>query len=622
MKNLLLLVLLAACGPGASAETSESVVDDGYSFTDGGRRIRQTESDGVYTEIIHSQSGIPTPCAGINLPPERTRQARVEPALSCDGQFAIHQPRVPENFERLPTFREAVESGDQQKMFEIMRANTKNDWRYTLNYSTRVNWTWVRHMKGKNGSRCGYTYTSASCQRKIEVRSRRCWYVPDPSPSYSPGGGGGGFSPGGGGGGGGGYERTNPFGFLFDLALPKAYAGEECSAWSYSHRYESFTCYDRQVQHCDWKDTVSDSMTCSTEKLPIQVSLPPKPESEWNPRRIEYVPFLPNGNDLLPGERETLNMTVRVAGGSVTHSTPQVTSGIREDAPPFYTYRHEVQVPRLQCRQNASNETFKWTLLSQDRQVTKTPNSLEIALPDQIADTHNDLDHTGLFDEKGNPVLRSNGRGIEVTAVPAMLRILDTSSGPLNAIAAAFRQTDGRTESDGIQVGDTVTKGKVTAGSENRFWKDTFYRVQLLEVFPGRWKKPISVAEMLIQTDSLVRRHRNLISLPLAGQYSDTPSAYDQTSSGLVIPKGYYRTVGTQYIMIPGQTYELRLSLLHRGIPFYHSGCDNNAVSCEREAPNLKAFSEEKILHFKYSGAERRGFLRRYYDFMRRVSPW
>lgn len=606
----------------SDARTREHLSDDGYQMRDGGRAIKFTAPDSGFSEIVSRKPGVATPCKGKNLPVTKTRNARVERSLDCRGQKMIREKRSPENFASDPGFKAAADTGDQNRIYSYMRENSKTQWDYDFQYSTNVNWTWTKKVRGHNGSRCGYNYIPDTCTRTYTVERESCVTTPDYSPGSGGGGGGGGFSPGGGGGG---YESTNHFGF-FDILIPKAYAGTTCS-WSYSGtRTETYSCYHRQPRQCVWEESHNESMVCTRESLPVRLKLEPKSEEIWHPDAEDYVPFLPNGNDLLPGEIELMSLDLEIIGNSIRTSSPNVGGGMKGEAPAYYQYTHSVKKPRFSCVQNANNGRLVWQLKTQDRQMSVTPNSLvaqQMTGLSEAALSQDGLEKTGLVGDTAQVFDEVAPGVVQVDTVPTELKILDSSSRILNTITSAFRRND-RHQTEGVEVeqGETIRLGEASAGENKRFWKDTFYRIRLVEVFPEKNRGAREIAVAVVQTDSLISRRRNMIKVPLAGQSSDTDSVYNLSTSGVVFQEASLKAMNLQYQLIPDQAYELRVSMLHRGIPFYYSGCEEDRVSCEREEPNLDAFSRERAIRFVYQGKDERSILRKAYDWRRRVLPW
>lgn len=608
---ILLTLGLLPQGSFADTTTTRTVVDSGYEFDFQGYKIKWTESDGIAKELPYNDPNITTPCSGKNLPANRTRDARVEPTLSCSGGKKIDQVRAEESFEQYPEFVGALDSGDVYGLFEIMRDKSQASWTYRVPYTTNVNWTWTKHLEGQNGEHCGYTFEATSCEERIRIDTETCVFKPDPpssNDSYSPGGGdsypgGGGFSPGGGGGGspdgGGSIEDRNPFVFLkkaYDIVVPKAYAGRECTTDT-SYTTRSFTCHKRYVKSCQWAERKRESMTCTAETLMADVEFVKTPEDKWNPSLPEYVPFLPNGYDLLPGEKERAQLDIRIAGHSVNYSNPKVVGGLLGEAPSYYTYDHAVTQSRFSCTEGAQN-TLSWKITSLGRQTSQTPNSLTLPILERQKTETEEGIQTGFINGDGDLAFQWNDGELQMNSIPLLLRIFDHSAGRLNTIASKMRNLE----------------------SEVNLVKDTFYRIRIREVFPGR-DKFVDVTLATLPTESLVYRRDTLIAIPMMGQFS-TNSAYDQSASGYVLPENFFRSLGWNYQFIPDQHYEIKLSMLHRGIPFYHSGCADGAIHCEREAPNEDFFSEELTIPFVYQGPDERSFLTKYYDALRRWSWW
>ena len=97
-------------------------------------------------------------------------------------------------------------------------------------------------------------------------------------------------------------------------------------------------------------------MLCSNESMAVQLDLVKKSDAIWNPDQPNYVPFIPNGNDLLPGEAERMRLQVQISGSHVNYSEPIISGGENGSESSYYSYDHEIINNSINCAQNAENK--------------------------------------------------------------------------------------------------------------------------------------------------------------------------------------------------------------------------------------------------------------------------
>ncbi len=652
----------------------DNVVHKGYDFQDNHGKIAETESNGYVKEITFSQSNVATPCPGQALPSTQTRDAQVDPTLDCSGSVNIEQTRTAEDFSQVPEFKEVESSGDVWAQYKFLREQSKAKWSFHLPYRTTVKWRWRKVQHGKNGENCGYTYNEKTCSERHhytkECRDKHWVDDPDPPSSYDSGGsswdsGGSGGS----GSGSGGYESSgNPFGtkdtpasinknfsILADntahritqkaldfIVTPAQASGHyEWDSWEEEeNRYyeEAFTCYDRFVKTCTWDEWIPETFLCTSEVMPIEVEFVKREEETWNPNEAQYNPLLANGYELMPGEQERASMNVSVRGHSVYFSDGQISSGSQYQNPGYYDYSQSTETndgQGFRCEAATQNKS-KWNIASGDRKVSQTPNTLRLPgielrfsngeeVPDQKLTDGSDKQKYGLYNFQGEQLLGETAYENDqvfyvINSQPTEVRMKDLAAWKLALLSRVYRNKDRQNEDATKSVsGQTVAVG-ASAGQKETFWKDTYYYLRLSEVFPGTDKKSFNVTLATIPSDAFVDRINTYIDLPLMGTNSSIEAMYDLSASGKVLPKDFFRIMGGDYQMIPGQHYELRLSILQRGVPFYNSGCSTQTANCPREKVNEDAFSEEIVIPIKYTGADDRGRLRKWYDWVRRKS--
>ncbi len=580
-----------------------------------GNRSEQTieGNSSSWQTIVDSQhrGDIQTPCGSKNIPYNESRRARGI-SLGCDGGVSSYT-RFAEKFDAKEWYKlESIH--DREGMQKLRQDSSDVSWGGKIPYRTIVSWSWTAHMRGQNSRACGYHKESATCsQDKYRtVNHHECHEVYDP-PSDTGGSGRSGGSDSGGSsnsGGGGGYEHSDsPYGAitkpltlddprvaklqnkknepnilaqvsigLLNAIVPKAEAHEECSDSSeevFDHT-DYWTCYDTVASTCDFDNEQTGSMFCQDQTLNYTARFE-KPDASWAPGKDKsYLDYLPNKYDLMPGEYEKIN----IASNSSNLSTV-LSPKVQIDNAWNEYYAPKFNPARIACEFN-SKQALEISIQTKGRILRKAPNAL--ALP---------------VDRNGSPKdpLKYNSVVVgtdDLKGHPYEMRLVDTSN---TFMMSAARQSRAFDELKADSKTETVqNKTPIGTMQSQGFWKDTQFRLRLLQE-NGKLQRDIVWTDPVHTDSSYIQANDDDIKVPLEGAGGVT---------GLYHPSGHPFLVGwlfgtskfDQVELTPGKNYEVRVSMYQRGIPFYKTGCKNNAMTCENEKANDDAFSDELAIKF------------------------
>lgn len=566
-----------------------------------GREIRNkvegSSSSWVTIKDHHYKSGIVTPCKGMTIPYEASRKARGI-QFSCAGDIS-NFTRFPEGFSKYPEWNKLTRMGDieSRALAQGLRQEESNvSWSGEFRYKTYVSWSWTERIRGQNGGECDYDYFPHTCSRP---KTRTVCKTVDDSPGLTPGGGfsppGGSSSPSGGGsrpGGGGGYEqRRSPYGKapaekthlarqvgekVLDLVVSPAHARQVCE--DVPDGLEYYTCYDQIARTCEWETARSRTAYCQDQSVKYTASYA-KPAKDWAPGKDDkYLDILPNKYDLLPGEFEKIRFGINVSGGST-----QIRADTQIDNA-WNNYEISYSPSQFLRCEYGLNQEIAMSVKTVQRIIRKGPNALAIPI-----------------DRNGKPkkpiYFNELAVGSELLPTrPYEVRLVDQSAVVVAEAARQSRAFGNKIVGEGTTESTVTNNAKVATVAQQGFWKDTQFRIRMLEI-----KSPTSsrqITDDILTNGSVVTVTKDEIKVPLEGDLG-LANLYHPIGRPLLFGWLFGDSKLDQIDLIPGKKYEIRISMYQRGIPFYLSGCKNGAQACEGEVVNREAFSDEMVMAFE-----------------------
>lgn len=537
-------------------------------------------------------SRIGTPCPGQSIPYDESRRAR-NISLSCSPiKETSTYTRFPERYDTDEAFY-LQQQGDREALQQFRRNSSNVSWSGTFPIQTQVQWNYTVTMRGTNGAKCGYTRIPKTCSRPKYRQD--CHYVPDPEPA------GGGYDGGGSGSGSDSSpsyesEGSSPYSFqkvmdfIGNAILPSAHAGQECT--TVSDGTEDYDCSYDVENSCTWEQDKIGSFGCTTETVNYTAYYAKPDVKSWNPSAPSYLDILPNKYDLLPGEHETVK--INISGGSYINKSVQVINAWNQ-------YSYTTSATPIQCK-IGMNQSFKARITTNTRLKRKAPNPLVLGRNErgQVRPLTFDQVTVG---------------GTQLPGKPLQIHLIDTSAQAISDAARVSRQVD-----PGTAVVNAKNQNPGTFKNVG-FWKDSVFRVRLIEINPrGR---NITFTRNFQTPGSFVESANDGIDIPLDGSRG-VPKFFRPSGVTWIVQRAFGGIFKSDNVKLtPGKTYSMRVSILQKGIPFYVSGCPNNAPTCEGKNGKIDAFSDELSIGFVANPrVDERSFLERLMSFQRRMVLW
>lgn len=558
--------------------------------------------DRVAPEIVQPKATEKTIGAcGRELPSGQDYQARVQ-GLSCGTVPDMVRPRLP-----MPVDQNKKDKADQylaSSIDELTKRTRAQDllkteivWNHQFNVPVTEHWTYTSIVGDFNGPAESYqTICIMPRKEKYQVERKvyrdECtrWESIDDSPSAGSFGGG---SYGGGSSGGSSSSRSSGSGSSNSDRMKGTSSGEIRNRSQDNYRSkkngasletapiyrtiaESRRCVStrRVYDHSEW-DTDTRNLTpiiapctamrgtwrtypqtqqasrrCNDMKVNVKVEF--KHDPKWTPADAKYLDLLPNKFDLLPGEREDLQLNLST--GQSLRPGISVRNAWNE-------YQAEVIPAEIRC--DLGEKNFNLGIHTLGRIKRKAPNPF--ALPEDQKPM------VGL-DEKGRP------RSLKLLDLARNLR-LDQSM-------------NSRRFESGVTGEESI--GSSEAGGSKAFWVSTQFRMKLSKIDSLGRKFAVTLPNKFSTDQTDVFDNEMLISL---GGKGGMDRLYRPAGPLEFIFGGLYHYLGVE--LSPNTDYELEVRAAQREFPFYESTCRNGEMACGSENEKESLFSEPILIRFK-----------------------
>jgi hypothetical protein len=595
-----------------------------------------------------------TPCEHFTIPAEQTRKA-TRPVLTCGGGLSEYTRTATKlTDQEFDAWYYNIKLGDQLAAQKLFLDMSPVEWSGDIPYHSYVEWTWQKDVYGENEAACGShmepyqtTCTKTVDDEESPICTKRATPPPvrnDP-PSFGGGSSGGNSSGGGSSSGGssrprraepapvlpkshreenynGGGRRpkrsSNEYQKLYrnTMIMPVAYrsvAAGVCPAGydfqGYNKKEVSYSCTkERKIIHsCHYDVAQSERVKCQDLSIHYDAKYA-KPGSDWNPQNPNYHELLPNKYDLMPREWEKV---VVISNEGISQSIhPQVAP--IENA--WNKYDVQVWPQQLACRYN-DKPSFKVQINTAGRIKRKSPNAF-VTPVDRHGDPQNPLAR--------NAVAGKRKGDVNIPGEPYKVTLQDASYAVVLMGSDATREFAKKMDPNApapvkvAQKGKAVTSNDMGGMGNYPYWKDTQVRVRLVEkVFMGR---DIPITQDVYTNSSQTSSGDDYVNIPLTGE-NGVQSIYRATGPLNSLLGTFWSQ--TRVHLTPGHSYEIRVSMYQRGLPFYESGCKQGTPDCEAEKANKKAFSDDLVIEFKAdSRIDERTWLNKLRDFQTTSNPW
>lgn len=312
-------------------------------------------------------------------------------------------------------------------------------------------------------------------------------------------------------------------------------------------------CIDRFCYHdVDYRE----SRHCSTESLPFDANYRRPPVTEWGPDvpGITYYDELPNKYDLLPGEAEV----AQVFNGSGTTMRPYAAVG-----DPWNEYRFQVTPQSMACVFGGGGYHLNVTIDTVGRVKKRSPNPFREPI--------------NRFKKPMEPIEWTINHGM-----PVRLLFSDASAVIIGSLANNSRSFGreaemARAEAEESRRVQGNDEASVKQKNEEGFDKDTRFRLRMIKILP-RLQRDVRV------TENLYGRGAEFGLGAKTEHYEvDLQSFYHASA-----PWGekFWQQFVSGHVE-PGYSYEFRISMYQKGVPFYYQeedftiGGENNWYSKE-----------------------------------------
>lgn len=407
-----------------------------------------------------SEGVVPRVCKGTApVPRDKTRNIRQDYQLSC-GSSKWDFRRTPESIDQ-EHWHDLVLQDRQlgtQQAYEYRRSFAAPHWDRSMSYSTYEHWTWESCDLVTREHPCGVEWIEKTIELEIEC------------PENSP---------------------------------PK----KKCTRLEKTQVSKAKSCYV-DVEH-------SEREFCSQENIQVHVDYTQPRQEEWHPKSDAYLDIIPNKYDLLPGEFESLSVSMNTGFWGST-KTLNWDYDIKN---PVNQYRHSLggTAVHATCAQGTSYK-LDWRIETSHRVPSRSPNAFK------ISKLHWEHD----FDNRGELV----------EAYPSELLFHDMGAFSMKKLSE-----------------ESHDKKEVISP----FFKDTQVRVQVLKKrWWWYWDQLVSESKHL--ADAIEPSLNPLTAKDSATRLADVWRLnldYDSDS------------------LMPERPYELRVSVYQRGVPIYHQSCED-----------------------------------------------
>ena len=331
--------------------------------------------------------------------------------------------------------------------------------------------------------------------------------------------------------------------------------------------------------------THTESRSCGTQKMDFTLRFA-KPEASWRPCVAgqttacdkNYHDILPNKYDLLPGEFEKFYFVSNK--GASTTIQPEVSWD------PNVTWNKYEVVPTQPIRcQYGANPKLVVEIKTLGRVKRKSPNALMIP----VNEDGSKADQSVYV--KGNQYVVAGVKGFAYGR-PYKVILQDTSNQMIMAAARQSRnlRTEFKLAGDSKVVTDNVKN--IGTPQNMGFWKDTQFKITLTELHT--LERDVKMTEDLTTNSAKVMSDKDKVIFPLEGE-KGVQSLYRAHGPLNALLLNYMGANDSH--LTPGNKYRMSVSMYQRGLPFYESGCRNEA-ECEDEKANNKAFSSAIDIDF------------------------
>ncbi len=367
-------------------------------------------------------------------------------------------------------------------------------------------------------------------------------------------------------------------------------------------KQETYT--TEEMNTCLHDEDRSESRFCSEEIMTFESKFERPTLASWSTTSDGYFDVIPNKYDLLPGEVEDIQISNSSSNG--TQITPTVDVG---DA--WNKYSADINLrgygASAACRYQ---QTYHLTvnLRTEERLKKRGPNAFRMPVDE--------------FGRETEPLDWNTAEGRDKKwhrTMPIKVKLTDASETVISALSRHTRDFGDTAEAERVEAGGGQSSSKKAhrdSVAKSPFWKDTQVRVVLYKLRP--WNRSIRVTERLYVRGADVASAGNY-DIPLTGADQEKNMF---RSAGPWFP-GFWRGIFAG--LEPGESYQFRVAMYNKGVPFYAQDCSHPAYrnhwNCRlglRGEDNW--FSKPLDLNFtaEKNIADQRPAIQRFADFQRK----
>ena len=304
--------------------------------------------------------------------------------------------------------------------------------------------------------------------------------------------------------------------------------------------------------HCYVDTPHHESRPCSIEKLRYNVTYSKPEEEAWNPETKGYHDLLANPYQLLPGEKETIQVATQQRGLDENLS-PNLSI-----LDPYNDYNVAItgSAYGAVCKEDSKYEAL-FTVNTNGRITTQSPNAFKtpVSWDNQIIDPI-------IWEPKTN----HKGELIE-EAVPSKIRLQDTAAGIISFISNLPNSLGTEENTTLNQPFNKNTKLRIRLVKKRWWWWDQLLNERIFSEIEGTQTTLYPIAEnqeiKLSDYWEIDLNHHNA-SLNLYTKEHSFPFNL------------LFRSTSFRNQLKPRQRYAIMVSMYQSGVPFYRQSCADN----------------------------------------------
>ncbi|MFK7826926.1 MAG: hypothetical protein AB8G05_22475 [Oligoflexales bacterium] len=311
--------------------------------------------------------------------------------------------------------------------------------------------------------------------------------------------------------------------------------------------------------HCHVDKPHHESRPCSLEKLKYDVAYSRPKKEDWNPETKAYLDLLANPYQLLPGEKETIQVNNQ-QGGLQEKLRPNLSI-----LDPYNAYAVEVggSAHGAKCQENSNYEAF-FTIKTTGRITSQSPNAFKTPVT---------WDNQSI-----DPIIwqaKTNHKGELIEeAVPNKIRLQDTAAGIISFVSKLSHIGESDKAATINQAFNKNTKLRIRLVKKRWWWWDQVINERIFSELEGAHSTLYPIAEnqdiKLSDYWEIDLNHPN-DSLNLFKKERRFPF-------NMLFGSSTFRNQ-----LKPGQRYTIMVSMYQSGVPFYRQSCKDkpNAWYCQ-----------------------------------------